>query len=429
MRAARQRRRRVDGGHAQAAGVDHAGRDLVPWRQRDDGVAPQRGGAGRARIDEARGAARLADVLHRRVLALQAVAVEQGVARAALQQQRQLPAQVVGVLDAAVAAARAERRDQMRRVAREQHVAVAQAVQAFVAVGPDAMPGDVEFHAFAQQVPDALAHGRVGGGRGRVLVRTQLEVQAPGVVGHLVAPDGAAVVAAGVQPGPAFFRPGRVAQHDVDDDPAVLGLVVHARTQAQHAAHRALGAVAGNHPLRAAGVGAVGRLHLQGRRAAGLRLDPGDAVQPAQLGQRLAHQRVDQEGLQVVLLQVDEAVVAHVGLVLQGERGHRHVAAQHAAHVPAHALADHGIGHSQAVEDVQRALRPDHAARGQAAHADGVVVVQHDHRNAAAHQIQGQRQAGQSGPHDGHRVRIAAGAVHFLGPDVRVDGKLFHRFP
>ncbi|MCY1530736.1 hypothetical protein D9M68_659380 [compost metagenome] len=346
-----------------------------------------------------------------------------------MQQQGQLPAQVVGVLDAAVAAARAEGRDQVGRIAREQHAAMAQAVQAFMAVGPDAVPGDVELHALAQQVPDALAHARVGGRFGGVFVGTQLEVQPPGVVGHLVAPDRAAVVAARVQPGPALFRPGGVAQHDVDDDPAVLGLVIYARAQAQHGAHRAFGAVAGDHPLRLAGIGAVGRFHLQSRRAFGLRLDAGDAVQPAQLGQRLAHQRIHQEGFQVVLLQVDEAVVPHVGLVLQREGRHRLVAAQHAAHVPAYALADHLAGHAEAVEDVQRALCPDHAARGQAAHADGVVVVQHDHGNAAPHQVQRQRQAGQSGPHDGHRMRLAARAVHFIGPDVWIDGKLFHRFP
>ena len=51
------------------------------------------------------------------------------------------------------------------------------------------------------------------------------------------------------------------------------------------------------------------------------------------------------------------------------------------------------------------------------------------HRDAAAHQIQGQRQAGQAGADDGDRVRLSARTVHFVRPEIGVEGKLCHRFP
>ena len=71
-----------DGRHAEPAGIDHARGHVVARGQGDDGIAPHARRFGRAGMHEARRAPRLADVLQRRVLALGAVAVEQGVAGA-----------------------------------------------------------------------------------------------------------------------------------------------------------------------------------------------------------------------------------------------------------------------------------------------------------------------------------------------------------
>ena len=62
--------------------------------------------------------------------ALVAVGVEQRGGRLAVHHQRELPHQVVGVLDAGVGAARAEGRDLVRRVADEEHATVIEAVHA-----------------------------------------------------------------------------------------------------------------------------------------------------------------------------------------------------------------------------------------------------------------------------------------------------------
>ena len=96
------------------------------------------------RGDEVGAAGRGEDVFVGRRRALGVVAVQQRLRRLAAQHRQQLPAQVVGVLHAAIAAARAERADLMRRIAQEQGAAVAEAFQTAAAERVDADPFQLE---------------------------------------------------------------------------------------------------------------------------------------------------------------------------------------------------------------------------------------------------------------------------------------------
>ena len=73
----------------------------------------------------------MADVVVGSELALARVRVEQGVGRIAGKHHAQFPREVLGILQAAVGAARTERRHPVRCIADEEHAAVAEAVHAF----------------------------------------------------------------------------------------------------------------------------------------------------------------------------------------------------------------------------------------------------------------------------------------------------------
>ena len=224
------RRGRVGVGHRHAAGVDQRARKGVARGQGHDRAAQPVLGR-RARRQEARGAARDLEVLRGGRAALGVVAVEQRIAGLALHDQRQLPAQVGRVLDAAVAAARAEGAHDVGRVADEEHAAVAEALEQVVAVAVGADPDELELHVR----PELLAQPRAGhlgpADVGRVAVLGHLVVDAPDAVGHQVLPDGAAFVEGRVDPGPALDRQ-RLLEAHVADAPAVgaaRGMGVEAR--------------------------------------------------------------------------------------------------------------------------------------------------------------------------------------------------------
>ena len=114
------------------------------------------------------------------------VAVEQALRRQPAQHQIELPGEVVGVLHAAVAAARAERRHLVRGIAGEQHAAVPELLQPARLEAVEADPLEVEVDVLAQH--GAHAPGDVL--RLHLLVAiglvADLEVEAPHVVGLLV---------------------------------------------------------------------------------------------------------------------------------------------------------------------------------------------------------------------------------------------------
>ena len=86
------------------------------------------------------------------------VAVDERFAGLALRDQRELPAEVAGVLDAVVAAARAERADDVRGIADEERAAGAEGVEQVVAVLVRADPDELELDVGAE----LLAQPRAG---------------------------------------------------------------------------------------------------------------------------------------------------------------------------------------------------------------------------------------------------------------------------
>src|SRR4029079_10198557 len=99
-------------------------------------------------------ARRMADVLVRRLRTLGVVAVEQSLRRLAGEHQPELPRQVVRVLDAGVRAARAERRNQVRRIAGEQHAAATERAHAPALKRIDARPLALTARLVAPPPPD-----------------------------------------------------------------------------------------------------------------------------------------------------------------------------------------------------------------------------------------------------------------------------------
>ena len=254
----------------------------------------------------------------------------------------------------------------MRGIAGKQHPAMAEAAHAPALEGVDADPFERELAPGPQHGLDARDHPLGLFLLLRVGVPTELEVDAPDLVGLAVQkyaaglralPSVHAVVAVEgrVEPEPALGREiGR--HHHIGDQEAVLeDLAVD--VQAQLAPHRAARAVGHHQPVGLQLIVAVGGLYIE-QHAVGLWRHLGQLVLPAQveMGQ-LAGAR-DQVFLQVVLLQVDHAGPLMAGLGLQVELEDLTLAKEGAADVPGDALVHHRLAAAQAVQDLQRALGP-----------------------------------------------------------------------
>jgi hypothetical protein len=122
-------------------------------------------------------------------------------------------------------------------------------------------------------------------------------------------------------------------------------------------------------------------------------------VTPAQLERWQRSRALDEARLEVILLQVHEcrAVVSLFGqeVELIGEL----VALVDLADLPAHALRGDRLAASEAVEDLERALRVADRAR---ADADGVVVVEQQDGLPAARKIDRGGQSHRPRAHDDH---------------------------
>ena len=166
-----------------------------------------------------------------------------------------------------------------------------------------------------------------------------------------------------VEPEPALgraFGKHRFFEHHVGDQEAVLKNAA-CHVQAEHAAHGAARAVGHHQPVGVQRVAAVCGVDLDDRAVA-LRLDGHHLVPPAQVQILKRLGSFDQALFQVVLLQVDHARAAVVGLGLQVELEDFFIAVEGAADVPRHTLGDDGLTAAQPVQDFQRALGVAQAA-------------------------------------------------------------------
>src|SRR5690606_31297492 len=108
------------------------------------------------------------------------------------------------------------------------------------------------------------------------------------------------------------------------------------------------------------------------------------------------------------------------------------VAGQGAPDEPLHSLVPYPLVDAETLQDLQRALGIADAARGRTAHADRIVVVQHDCRNATRGAIARGRQPGQAAAdYDDRIATILAGddagtglATELRRPAKRVARKL-----
>src|SRR5690606_19485580 len=135
--------------------------------------------------------------------ALLLIGGDQAFGRLAAEDHGELPDQVVGVLDAAIAAARAEGRDDVRAVAGEDHAAMHEAVDALALEGVDRHPVELEI---------AMADDRLDA-RDDVLrlllllgirIPAELEVDAVDVVRLLVQQRRLTLVKGRLEPEPAL---------------------------------------------------------------------------------------------------------------------------------------------------------------------------------------------------------------------------------
>ena len=381
-------------------------------RQRQHRVAHHAGRAalGRHEIGAARA---VQQVLVSGRATLGVVAVQQRLGRLAAHHQVQLPDQVVHILHARVRAARAEGRNLVRGIAREQQTPVPKTGHSAALEGVDADPFQLELNMLealavecgADAWADALGP-LFGLGVAVVLGRpTELEIHAPDVVGFAVQQGALLRVERRVEPEAAFAVVGverRFAEQHVGNEKAVLKNAAR-HVQTQLSAYRAARAVGHDQPIGVQRVAAFGRFNVQ-RCAALVGRHRQHLVLPAQIDQRQRLRALHQHLLQVVLLQIDHARPAVARLGQQVEAEHLALAMEGAADVPGHALGHHRVAHAQAVEDVQCALGIAQAARTD---ADGVVLVQQQHRLAALRSVDGGTQTNRPGTH--HHQRHAAG--------------------
>ena len=200
------RRRRIGVGLRHAAGVGEAARERVRARERDDG-APHAVLGGAARREEARRAARHAQVLDRRGVALGVVAVEQRLAGLALRaparaSSRGWPASWMPLLP--------PRAPNGQTTCAASPMKIVRPTRKVSSRWSRYWYGPIQTNSNSTSGP-SCARSRAPATSGRLIDSGSqslghLVVEAPDVVGHQVLPDGAAFVERRVDPGPALGR-------------------------------------------------------------------------------------------------------------------------------------------------------------------------------------------------------------------------------
>ena len=228
----------------------------------------------------------------------------------------------------------------------------------------------------------------------------QLQVDAPDVVRLLVQQRGASGVERRIEPEPALGRERR--RHlDVGDQELILEHLP-GEFRAHHLPQRRAGAVAGDDEAGMQPVRAVRRFDRQQHMVVAL-FEADHLVAPAQVDAGKLLDPIDQIGLGIELLQVDEGRPLVAFLRQQVELVELRVAVKDLADAPDHALVDHALADAEPVPEFQRALGEADRAR---ALADPVGIVEQHDRLAALRQIDRQRQPHRPGAdHDDRDVR------------------------
>ncbi len=405
-----QRRRRQHGRRRQPAAVDQLARERMLTGEPQHAVAKHAAG-GALRRDEIGRARRMQDVLVGRVFALAGIGVEQRVGRPPFQHQAQLPRQVLGVLHAAVGAARAERRHPMRGVPGEQHTAMAKTLHPLAREGVDADPFELEPRVGPEQRAQPRQHAFGLTLLFGIGIPAQLEIDAPDIVRLPMQQHRLVAVERRIEPEPALGREAGGHLHIGDQEAVAEGPAL--ALQPHQLAHGTARAVRHHHVACRQRVVAIRRRHGQ-HDMIFLLAQPADAMTPAQFESFQFGGPIDEIALDVVLLQVDEGRTMVTALRQQIEAVDLLLVEEHAADVPAHTLVDQPLAAAEAIENIERAL--GEADRTRTAGQRAVVIEQY-HRHLLLRQVDRRGEADRTGPdHDhrpyrGPRVRLLLGAA------------------
>ena len=238
-------------------------------------------------------------------------------------------------------------------------------------------------------------------------IAIELEIDAPDVVGLTVQQRGAAGMKRRIEPEPALGRELR-GHLDVGDQELVLEHLA-GEVGADHLPQRRARAVAGDDILRVQAIGALRRLDRQRDGIVAL-LERRHLVAPAQIDRRQIADAIDQIGLGVILLEVDEGRPLVTVLRQQVELVKLRLAMKNAADAPDHALVDHAVADAEPVPIFERPLGEADRAR---AFADPVGIIQKDDALAALGKVNRERQPHRPRADDHHGMlgRTLAGTI------------------
>ena len=324
----------------------------------------------------------MADVLVGGLDALDFVARNQPLPALALDECGKLPGQILGILNAGIGAAGAERRHLMRGIADEDHPIMHEAVEPPAIEGVDRDP----FQLVGMRRQD-LVEARTDPLRvllgDRVGIGTKLQIDTPDVVGLAVHQRRLAGMERRREPEAALGRNIRRHTHVGDEEFVLEGDA--GEVEAEEAANSRARAVGGDQPVGIEPVAAVRRFDRKPRPVV-KPIKAHDTVLPAKLKVLDLERAIDQCLFQIELLQIDERrhLVPGLGQKIEGEQ--KLVAAKHFAELPGDALRHQSFADAQPIQNFQRSLRPADTAR---AFADAIRIVEQNHRHAAERKIDG----------------------------------------
>ena len=284
----------------------------------------------------------------------------------------------------------------MRRIAGEDHAAVHVAVERAALESVHGSPDELEPRSRAEHCAQARHHTLGLPFLLDVGIRAELQIDAPHIVGLPVQQCGLTAVERRLEPEPPLRR--KVGLHAHVGDQEFLGEHFSPKAEAQLPANGGTRAVAGDEPLAAKLVRTAGRADPE----AHVIVEGLDAFARVLRADRAAEgaQAVEEHGLDVVLLQVHEGRHLVTLLGLQIEAVEKPVAMKHLARIPSDAPVADRLPRPQTVPYFEAALRMADGPRSFARR----MLLQHEGRNAAAREIDRERQPHRPGADDDYRM-------------------------
>ena len=325
------------------------------------------------------------------------IAFQQGRAGFAADHMRQLPAQIVDIMHAAIAAARAKGGYHMRRIPDKDHPVMDKAVDSPAVEAVDRYPVQLEgasIHNLFDTRDDIFRLLFLF----RVSIGPQLQVNPVDIVRLLVQQCGLPGMECRGKPEPAFRR--KIGLHlDIGDQEPLFKIAAF-KIQAEMTAQTAVGTVTGQQVITFQPVGAIWCLDLCAGTVIILRDRQHTVLEPQVNQVREISAAFDQILLDIILLQIDESRKFVAVLGQQVKAVNLRVTAIDPAKLPGHALFQHSVGNTQPVKNLETALCP---ADGAAADRHNIIVIDHGAGDAMRRKIDCSAQTNRSGPDNDDR--------------------------